>query len=109
MDLAEIAPTVQCITSNFEDGDFPPYTNDILKHLEKEISFDTFQSEEGGRFYKESNRNLIVKKDYFDSNNEIKENYIWMNMYQLSEFMKFNNYINIEARSLISGIPCMKI
>ena len=106
MDLAELSPTVQCITSSFDGAQLPPYTKEILNAKDEEISYDAFHSEEGGRFYKEANRNIIIN---LKNENIINDsgNYIWMNMYQISEFIKFNNYVNIEARSLLSCIPVM--
>jgi oxidase EvaA len=34
----------------------------------------------------------------------LPENYIWMTLNQLNEFIKFNNYLNIQARSLIAAV-----
>jgi oxidase EvaA len=60
-------------------------------------------SEEGGRFFREQNRNLIVfAKDEIPV--ELPPNFIWMTLNQLFTFIKFNNYLNIQARSLISSI-----
>ena len=35
---------------------------------------------------------------------ELPENYIWMTLNQMQLFIKFNNYLNIQARSLIAAI-----
>ena len=34
----------------------------------------------------------------------LPENFIWMTLNQLYVFLKFNNYLNIQARNLISTI-----
>jgi oxidase EvaA len=68
-----------------------------------QIIFDTLQSEEGGRFYKEQNRNMLVLAGD-EISEELPENYIWMTLNQLYTFLKFNNYLNIQARSLIAAI-----
>jgi oxidase EvaA len=34
----------------------------------------------------------------------LPENFIWMTLNQLNSFIKFNNYLNIQARSLIAGV-----
>ncbi len=44
---------------------------------------------------------LIEVEDDFPI--EVPENYIWMTLNQIQIFIKFNNYLNIEARSLISA------
>jgi len=104
-DIVEFAPTVQCLTGNYRDTlegvlPFLDYVLNIPKH---QVIFDTLQSEEGGRFFREQNRNMLIL-----AGNEIKvdlpDNYIWMTLNQLQTFIKYNNYINIQARTLISAI-----
>ncbi len=106
-DMIELAPTVQCLTGNYNNKNSIselPYLEYILNVDSSKVIFDTYQSEEGGRFYREQNRNLIVKCDD-EISNELPDNYIWMTLNQLQTFVQFNNYINIQARSLISAIP----
>ena len=104
-DIVEFAPTVQCLTGNYrqtKEGALP-FLDYVLKADPGQVVFDTLQSEEGGRFYREQNRNMIViAGDEFPV--KIPENYIWMTLNQLYVFLKFNNYLNIQARSLIAAI-----
>jgi dTDP-4-dehydro-6-deoxy-alpha-D-glucopyranose 2,3-dehydratase len=105
-DILELAPTVQCLTGNYRTGynEYSvPFINEILGAREDQIWHRSYQSEEGGRFYHEQNLNLIVEVDS-DFPIEIPENYCWMTLDQLNNFMRFNNYLNIGARSLISLI-----
>jgi len=105
-DILELAPTVQCLTGNYRTGQNEysvPFLNDILDAKEKQIWYSAFQSEEGGRFFKEQNRNMIVEVGP-DFSTEVPENYCWMTFSQLMTFIKFNNYLNIAARSLISAV-----
>lgn len=101
----ELAPTVQCLTGKIaESGDNKlPFIDYILHAPKENVIFDTLQSEEGGRFYKEQNRNIIVEVgDEFPL--ELPERYTWMTLRQIYKFLRFNNYLNIQARSLISAI-----
>ncbi len=104
-DVVEFAPTVQCLTGNFKytkEGALP-FLGYVLKAKPEQIIFDTLQSEEGGRFFKEQNRNLIVVAgDEFPE--DLPDKYIWMTLNQMLSFIKYNNYINIQARSLIAAI-----
>lgn len=104
-DILEMAPTVQCLTGNYrnsEKGELP-FLQTVLEAPRKTILYDTLQSEEGGRFFKEQNRNLIIEMDSgFEE--EINSNYCWMTLNQLHSFLKYNNYLNIQARSLIAAI-----
>jgi len=105
-DILELAPTVQCLTGNYRTGQneyFVPFLDDILNAHEEQIWYSALQSEEGGRFFGETNRNMIVEaKPDFPA--EVPDNYYWMTLNQLKTFIKFNNYLNIAARSLISAI-----
>lgn len=104
-DIIEFAPTVQCLTGNYKEtkkGSLP-FLEYVLNAKPNQIVFDALQSEEGGRFYREQNRNmLIIAGDEIPDT--LPDNYIWMTMNQLYTFLKFNNYLNIQARSLIAGI-----
>ena len=105
-DIIEMAPTVQCITGSYNNSNSLvniPYLRDVLDAKKMTIIYDTRQSEEGGRFYKEQNRNMILVADP-DFQEAVPENFIWMTLNQLKIFNKFNNYINIQARSLIAAI-----
>jgi len=105
-DILEMAPTVQCITGNYRNAvqkDRPPFLDFVLTAEPGAIKHCTFQSEEGGRFYREQNKNLIIEvDDSFPLN--VPENYCWMTLSQLKQFIKYNNYLNIQARSLLAAI-----
>jgi dTDP-4-dehydro-6-deoxy-alpha-D-glucopyranose 2,3-dehydratase len=104
-DIIEFAPTVQCLTGNYRTSkeNALPFLDYVLNARPEQIVFDTLQSEEGGRFFREQNRNMIVIAGD-DVPVELPENYIWMSLNQLYTFLKFNNYLNIQARSLIAAI-----
>ena len=104
-DVVEMAPTIQCMTGDYKEGYgyVPCYLDYVLMGKYKRKIYDTKQSEEGGRFYREQNRNLIVEADSnFDE--KIPENFMWLTLGQLKEFLRFNNYLNIQARSLIASL-----
>lgn len=105
-DILEMAPTVQCITGSYRDAyslQNLPFLDFVLNAGPELIIYDTLQSEEGGRFYREQNRNLLLLADeHFPV--DVPANYRWMTLNQLKMFIKFNNYLNIQARSLISAI-----
>lgn len=107
-DVLEMAPTVQCITGSYKaasEKDRPAFLHDILNAPPTAIRYSALQSEEGGRFYQEQNRNMIVEFDEtFGA--DVPENYVWMTLGQMNEFVRHNNYFNVQARSLIA---CMSI
>ena len=104
-DIIEFAPTVQCLTGNYRqtaEGALP-FLDYVLNAKSEQIVFDTLQSEEGGRFFREQNRNMIIMAGD-EVSVDLPDNYIWMTLNQLHTFLKFNNYLNIQARSLIAAI-----
>ena len=103
-DILELAPTVQCLTGNYKASyEKVPFLKTVAEASSDQILFDTYQSEEGGRFFREQNRNLIVELDEHEELT-LPSNFIWMSLYQLKVFIQFNNFLNIQARSLISMI-----
>jgi oxidase EvaA len=105
-DIIELAPTVQCLTGNYRTGSNEysiKYINDVLDAPRERVLFDSMQSEEGGRFFHEQNRNIIVEVDE-SFPLEVDDKYCWMTLNQMLRFIEFNNYLNIAARSLLSAI-----
>jgi len=103
LDIIELSPTVSC--SNYEyvkSEKTRPFLFDEVMTKDAKVMYDSLQSEEGGRFYRIQNRNMIVE---IPSNVkvELPSNYIWMTLGQIKEFMRYGMF-NIEARSIISGI-----
>jgi len=104
-DIVEMAPTVQCLTGDYRapDSKKPPYLDYVSNASRDQIVYDVMQSEEGGRFYHEQNRNMIVIADE-SFTEEVPENYIWITLRQVHMFIMFNNFFNIQARSLIAAL-----
>lgn len=105
-DIVEMAPTVQCLTGNYRNGENEytiPYLEQVLNAPKDKIWYSSYQSEEGGRFFQEQNLNIIVEVgDEFPV--DVEENYCWMTLNQMLSFVTYNNYLNIAARSLLSAI-----
>ena len=105
-DVIEFAPTIQCLTGPHKSpiGYVPKFLAEYQSgECVREVLFDTRQSEEGGRFYHEQNHNVVCLV------NEVvpeipPENFFWLTLGQIKEFLRFNNYLNIQVRSLISAL-----
>ena len=104
-DIIEMAPTVQCLTGNYRETGLGklPYLDYVLDVDQNQIIYDVMQSEEGGRFYHEQNRNMIIIADE-TLPTDTPDNYIWLTLRQIQKFIMFNNFFNIQARSLISAL-----
>lgn len=104
LDIVELAPSVQCITGDYRKGKNEyevPFLDYVLNIDQSQIKYDVMLSEEGGRFYKNQNRNMVVEA-HDDFPVELPKNYKWFTLHQLMRFMEYNNNVNIEARSLLS-------
>ena len=103
MDLLEMAPTVQCVTGSYQSDHEPPFVCDMVNAKGDNVVFDTLQSEEGGRFYHEENRNMLWMVDESFPAEE-SSRYFWMSKKQINHFLRFNNFLNVESRSLLAII-----
>ena len=65
------------------------------------VLLDVMLSEEGGRFYHEQNRNVIMEIDK-EKLGELPEGYFWVNYSSLNYLVQVNNCLNIQLRNLLS-------
>lgn len=100
-DKIEIGPSVQLGPNEFDE------TNCVdalfihnLKNEKKGVKFDGLFSEEGGRFYHEQNRNIIMKIAKDDL--ILPEGYFWVDFQTMNILIQFNNCLNIQLRNLLS-------
>lgn len=98
-DVLEMAPTVQCLTGSYRRPEYPVPFLDVFERRAGTVRFDTLLSEEGGRFYREENRYMMIE---VDGEVEVPPRFTWVSYGQAKEFIKFNNYFNVEARTLVA-------
>lgn len=100
-DKIELGPTVQReYVHNSELNEVDRLFDDKLKRKE-EVVFDTLLSEEGGRFYHEQNRNVIMRISEEDLT-KLPEGYFWVDYKTLNMLVQINNCLNIQLRNLLS-------
>jgi dTDP-4-dehydro-6-deoxy-alpha-D-glucopyranose 2,3-dehydratase len=98
-DMIEMAPTVQFLPGSATAP--PPYLDLFLSPPPGSVRLDCLQSEEGGRFYHYQTRNLVIElPDPMQV--ELERGYTWMSLGQINQFLRYNNFVNIEARGLIA-------
>ncbi len=100
-DKIEIGPSIQL-------GPFSNYHDDSVIKLFHEklqsgtgITFSGYFSEEGGRFYHEQNKNLLIEIDKTELLN-LPKGYFWLDYQTLNILIQFNNCLNIQLRNLLS-------
>jgi len=104
----QISPTIQATKSNFtrmHGGRLPTYFSYFENANKYHIIYDQIQSEQASRFYKKRNRNMII---CIDEDIEVHPNFMWMTLGQIKKIMETDNLINMDTRTVISGIPLIK-
>ncbi|MDO4559420.1 MAG: NDP-hexose 2,3-dehydratase family protein [bacterium] len=105
----QLSPTIQATKSNFtqKHGGKRPLYIDYFMDDKYMVIADRIQSEQSSRFLKKRNRNMIIK---LDDNEEIEVSpmHKWMTLGQLKHFMRFDNLVNMDSRTVISSIPFSK-
>lgn len=66
------------------------------------VEFSGLFSEEGGRFYQEQNRNVIMRIEKCDLPKDLPDGYFWADYQTLNILIQFNNCLNIQLRNLLS-------
>lgn len=99
-DRIELGPVVQMEPSNPRNN-LDPVESLFMQKLEKNegVMKDVYLSEEGGRFYHEQNRNIIIGIDK-DEIKELPDGYFWVRYSTLNNIVQFNNFLNIQLRNL---------
>ena len=101
-DSIELAPTVQLEASVAEEeyNEMDRMFFSLLDNGAKILN-DVILSEEGGRFYHEENRNvvLLVKPEDIP---QLPSGYFWLDHNMLNSMVQYNNVLNIQLRNLLS-------
>lgn len=101
-DSAELGPIMQLEPTNKRNR-----LNSIEKlflqkmEAKRGTKVDVILSEEGGRFYHEQNRNVIIEVDKAEVP-ILPEGYFWVDFATLNNMIQFNNCVNIQLRNLMA-------
>lgn len=101
-DAIELGPTLQreAVALSQEEDEM---TRFFMQRIEsgEGIVFDHLLSEEGGRFYHEQNRNVLLRIEYSELP-KLPEGYFLVDYKTLNELTQINNTLNIQLRNLLS-------
>lgn len=102
----QISPTLQATKSNFtlqHGGRRPRYLEFFESAGNYKILYDQIQSEQSSRFLGKRNRNIII--DVGDEDIQLYKNWKWMTLGQIKELLKIDNLVNMDTRTVLSGLP----
>ncbi len=104
VNYVQLSPTLQATRSNYTQvhkGKKPMYLEYFTNFTNCELLLDQLQSEQGARFLKKRNRNIILK---VSDNIKVENNFCWLTLGQIIELLNFDNIVNMDTRTVISGI-----
>ena len=91
INILQLSPTVQATKSNFSQvhkGKLPNYLEYFIDRSKSKIIVDQLQSEQGGRFLRKRNRNMVVE---IADDIQIPENFFWLTLNDIKELLHINN------------------
>ena len=105
--FVQVSPTVQATKSNYtrvHGGKKPKFIEYFLGKVHGEALFNQLRSEQGSRYYRKRNQNIIF---LLDDHHEVKKDndFFWLTLGQLQELHKIPNLVHLDCRSIIGGMP----
>ena len=105
VNILQLSPTVQATKSNFSrvhKGKLPAYLDYFIDRSKSEVLIDQLQTEQGGRFLRKRNRNIVVR---IKEDIELLPDFCWLTLGEIKKLLEVDNFVNMDARSVISTIP----
>ena len=101
-DSIELAPTIQ-LEAAVPEEEYSDMDRLFFRLLQNgaEIRNNVILSEEGGRFYHEQNKNIVLRVSP-EQVGSLPDGYCWMDYATLNAMVQFNNVLNIQLRNLLS-------
>ncbi len=103
--LLQLSPTVQATRSNYTKvhrGADVKYIDHFVRPGRGRVLADVLQSEHGAWFLGKANRNMIVETD---EDVALHDDFCWLTLGQLGELLHRDNVVNMDARTVLAGIP----
>lgn len=104
-DRIELGPSIQIDAANSHKG--AAEVERLLDIPESEVLCDVMLSEEGGRFYHEQNRNVLIHTTR-ERIGKLPEGYFLLDYMTLNHLCQINNCLNIQLRNLLSLLRITK-
>ena len=104
VNCVQISPTLQATKSNYSrvhSGKSPNYLEYFVNAKPENIILDQLQSEQGARFMRKRNRNIIIK---VNEDLPVLDDFKWMTLGQIKELMCYDNMVNMDTRTVLSGL-----
>lgn len=103
----QLGPTIQATQSNLKQhhAGKKPLFSKYINHPKTTIIYSTKHNEEGGRFWKKSNTNILL---FLDSNENILANnedgFMWLTLPEIKKLMLCNHVVNPFVKTVLSPL-----
>jgi len=101
----QLTPTVQATRSNYtrvHGGAGQPYLEYFVERGKARVLVDQLQGEQGSRFLRKRNRNMIVE---IDEPIPLDDRFCWLTLGQIKRLLKFDNVVNMDVRTVLACLP----
>lgn len=101
----QLSPTVQATRSNYtgvHGGRGVPYLEYFQDPARRRVIADVRQSEQGTRFLRKRNRNMIVETT---EPVEAQDGFVWLTLGQLHRLLAIDDLVNMDTRSVLACLP----
>lgn len=105
INIVQLSPTVQATKSNYttvHKGKIPAYMEYFMEPGRAQILVDQLQSEQGSRFLRKHNRNMIVEIDH---DIPVKPQFRWLTLAEIKRLLRIDNLVNMDSRTVLACIP----
>lgn len=105
INMVQLSPTLQATRSNFtrvHQGRQPPYLEYFLHRGRGRVLVDVLQSEQGARFHKKRNRNMVV---LVEEDVPVLPDFAWLTLGQIQQLLSLDNIVNMDSRTVLGCIP----
>lgn len=87
-------------------GKLPPFVELFLDRGNGKVRvlYEGKQSEEGARFWKKNNLNIILEVGP-EELEDVPPSFCWMTLHQLKKLLLRDNVVNVCARTVLSCLP----
>lgn len=103
----QVSPTVQATRSNYtrvHGGQTPHYLEYFLDRRRARVLVDQLQGEQGSRYLRKQNRNMIVE---VEEDLPVEGRFCWMTLAQIKELLKRPNLVNMDTRTVLACLPLL--
>jgi dTDP-4-dehydro-6-deoxy-alpha-D-glucopyranose 2,3-dehydratase len=101
----QLSPTVQATRSNYtgvHGGRHVPYLEFFQDPARRRVIADVRQSEQGTRFLRKRNRNMLVE---VVEPVEARDGFVWLTLGQLHRLLAIDDLVNMDTRSVLACLP----